>query len=37
MGRSFSGLRERLRDATAAAHRDLDAQLSAFDLTVGSG
>jgi heme oxygenase len=35
--RSFSGLRERLRDATAAAHRELDAQLSSFDLTVFSG
>ncbi|WP_370057770.1 biliverdin-producing heme oxygenase [Bradyrhizobium yuanmingense] len=31
------GLRERLRDATSAAHRDLDAQLSAFDLTELSG
>lgn len=37
MGRSFSGLRERLRDSTASAHRELDAQLSAFDLTVFSG
>ncbi|TWA94461.1 biliverdin-producing heme oxygenase [Bradyrhizobium stylosanthis] len=37
VGRSFSGLRERLRDATSAAHRELDAQLSAFDLTVFSG
>lgn len=37
VGRSFPGLRERLRDATAAAHRELDAQLSAFDLTVFSG
>ncbi|EJN13933.1 heme oxygenase [Bradyrhizobium sp. YR681] len=35
--RSCSGLRERLRDATSAAHRELDAQLSAFDLTVFSG
>lgn len=37
VGRSFSGLRERLRDATANAHRELDAQLSSFDLTVLSG
>lgn len=37
VGRSFSGLRERLRDATAASHRELDAQLSSFDLTVFSG
>jgi len=37
VGRSFPGLRERLRDATAAAHRELDAQMSAFDLTVFSG
>lgn len=37
VGRSFPGLRERLRDATATAHRELDAQLSAFDLTVFSG
>jgi heme oxygenase len=37
VGRSFPGLRERLRDATAAAHRELDAQMSAFDLTVLSG
>jgi len=37
VGRSFSGFRERLRDATSAAHRELDAQLSAFDLTVFSG
>ncbi|MCG2645159.1 MULTISPECIES: biliverdin-producing heme oxygenase [Bradyrhizobium] len=36
-GRSFPGLRERLRDATAAAHHELDAQMSAFDLTVLSG
>jgi len=36
-GRSLPGLRERLRDATAAAHRELDAQMSAFDLTVLSG
>ena len=33
VGRSFSGLRERLREATSEAHRELDAQLSAFDLT----
>ncbi|GMO36908.1 biliverdin-producing heme oxygenase [Bradyrhizobium sp. TM233] len=33
----FPGLRERLRDATAAAHRELDAQLSSFDLTVLAG
>ena len=33
VGQGFSGLRERLRDATSEAHRDLDAQLSAFDLT----
>jgi heme oxygenase len=32
-----SGFRERLRDATSAAHRDLDAQLSSFDLTDYSG
>ncbi|MDA9427532.1 MULTISPECIES: biliverdin-producing heme oxygenase [Bradyrhizobium] len=31
-GCSFSGLRERLREATSAAHRALDTQLSAFDL-----
>ncbi len=37
VGRSFPGLRERLKDATAAAHRELDAQMSAFDLTVFSG
>jgi len=37
VGRSFPGLRERLRDATGAAHRELDAQLSSFDLTVLSG
>jgi heme oxygenase len=37
VGRSFPGLRERLRDATANAHRELDAQLSSFDLTVLSG
>ncbi|MBR0975196.1 MULTISPECIES: biliverdin-producing heme oxygenase [Bradyrhizobium] len=37
VGRSFPGLRERLRDETAAAHRELDAQLSSFDLTVFSG
>ncbi|WP_345944194.1 biliverdin-producing heme oxygenase [Bradyrhizobium sp. IC3069] len=37
VGRSFSGLRERLRDATSAAHRDLDAQLSAFELAELSG
>ena len=37
VGRSFPGLRERLRDATAAAHRELDAQLSSFDLTDFSG
>jgi heme oxygenase len=37
VGRSFPGLRERLRDATAVAHRELDAQLSSFDLTVLSG
>jgi heme oxygenase len=36
-GRSYSNLRDRLRDATAEAHRDLDAQLSAFDLTEFSG
>jgi heme oxygenase len=36
-GHRFSGLRERLRDATADAHRDLDAQLTAFDLTEFSG
>lgn len=36
-GRSFSGLREILRDATSDAHRELDAQLSAFDLTGLSG
>jgi heme oxygenase len=37
VGRSFPGLRERLRDETASAHRELDAQLSSFDLTVWSG
>ena len=37
VGHSFSGLRERLREATSAAHRDLDAQLSAFDLTSLAG
>jgi heme oxygenase len=37
VGRSFPGLRDRLRDATAAAHRELDAQMSAFDLSVFSG
>ena len=37
VGRTFPGLRERLREATAAAHRQLDAQMSAFDLTVFSG
>jgi heme oxygenase len=37
VGRSLPGLRERLRDATAVAHRELDAQLSSFDLTVLSG
>ena len=37
VGRSFSGLRERLREATSEAHRELDAQLSAFDLTDFSG
>jgi len=37
LGRSFPGLRQRLRDATAAAHRELDAQLSSFDLTAFSG
>jgi heme oxygenase len=37
VGRSFPGLRERLRDATSAAHRALDGQLCAFDLTVLSG
>lgn len=35
--RSFSGLRDRLRDATFEAHRNLDAQLSSFDLAVLSG
>lgn len=37
VGHSLPGLRERLRDATAAAHRELDAQMSAFDLTVLAG
>ncbi|MBR0993581.1 biliverdin-producing heme oxygenase [Bradyrhizobium japonicum] len=37
VGRSLPGLRERLRDATSAAHRELDAQMSSFDLTVFSG
>ena len=37
VGRSFPGLRERLRDATAVAHRDLDAQLTSFDLAALSG
>jgi heme oxygenase (biliverdin-IX-beta and delta-forming) len=32
-GLSRTGFRDRLRDATSAAHRDLDARLSAFDLT----
>ncbi|MDA9468449.1 biliverdin-producing heme oxygenase [Bradyrhizobium sp. CCBAU 53415] len=36
-GRSSSGLRERLRDATSDAHRKLDAQLCAFDLAGISG
>jgi heme oxygenase len=36
-GLSFAGLRERLRDATSDAHHELDAQLSAFDLTAFSG
>lgn len=36
-GRGCSGLRERLKDATEAAHRDLDAQLTSFDLTSLSG
>jgi len=33
----FTELRERLRDATTAAHRSLDAQFLSFDLTVLSG
>ncbi|WP_298245449.1 biliverdin-producing heme oxygenase [uncultured Bradyrhizobium sp.] len=37
VGCSFPGLRERLRDATSAVHRELDAQLSSFDLTVVAG
>ncbi|PSO16327.1 biliverdin-producing heme oxygenase [Bradyrhizobium sp. MOS003] len=37
VGRSFPGLRERLRDATAVAHRDLDAQLTSFHLATLSG
>ncbi|WP_143846201.1 biliverdin-producing heme oxygenase [Bradyrhizobium cosmicum] len=37
VGRSFPGFRERLRDATATAHRDLDAQLTSFDLAALSG
>ena len=37
VGQSLPGLRERLRDATSAAHRELDAQLSSFDLTTFSG
>lgn len=37
LSRSSPDLRERLRDATSAAHRALDAQLSEFDLTVFSG
>ena len=37
VGHSLIGLRERLRDATSAAHRELDAQLSSFDLTTFSG
>lgn len=37
LGRSFPGLRESLRDATSEAHRELDAQLSAFDLTEFAG
>lgn len=37
VNRSFPGLRERLRDATADAHRELDARLSSLDLTVMAG
>lgn len=37
LGRRLSGVRERLREATSEAHRDLDAQLSGFDLTEFSG
>lgn len=37
VGRSASGLRNRLRDATGEAHRELDAQFTAFDLTGISG
>jgi heme oxygenase len=33
----LSGLRDRLRAATAAAHHDLDAQLAAFDLASRDG
>jgi heme oxygenase (biliverdin-IX-beta and delta-forming) len=32
-----SGLRDRLKDATAAAHRDLDTQFAAFDLASRRG
>jgi heme oxygenase len=37
VGYSRPALRERLRAATAAAHRRLDAQFSSFDLTIFSG
>ncbi|MEY9182793.1 heme oxygenase [Bradyrhizobium sp. USDA 326] len=37
LNHSFPGLRERLREATADAHRELDAQFSSFDLTVIAG
>lgn len=37
VNRSLPGLRDRLRDATATAHRELDAQLSSFDLSVVAG
>jgi heme oxygenase len=37
VGLSLPVFRERLRDATAAAHRDLDAQFTSFDLTDVSG
>ncbi|UPJ61631.1 biliverdin-producing heme oxygenase [Bradyrhizobium sp. 192] len=37
VGLSFPGLREKLRDATAVAHRYLDAQLTSLDLATLSG
>lgn len=37
LGQRRPGLRQRLRDATATAHRTLDAQLASFDLGTLSG